>query len=230
MKSPCLLSSPPPFQLNTQPLFFPANKEVQILLFFAPSVVIPVSFKDPQAIKTLNIYTAYLFLDWFKSASLANRKCHNKIFISCIYLFLFQAMLERQMLWQSTCAEATRTCAFQVKSRGCRILKLGRCSCGFSFLVLVFVEPRFFATKVNKEFKERKSLTLIFFFFLSALSPFFAKQVTKLVQTQKKLNGLRWLNTVSRAVSGSAYFKLDQQTWRRKEQWYTDDDFSKSTH
>ena len=50
-------------------------------MFFAPSVVIPVSFKDPQAIKTIYIYTAYSFLDWFKSASLANRKCHNKIFI-----------------------------------------------------------------------------------------------------------------------------------------------------
>ena len=87
------------------------------------------------------------------------------------------------MLWQSTCAEVTRTCAYQVKSRGCRILKLGRCSCEFSFLVLVFVEPRFFATKVNKEFKERKSLTLMFCFFLSALSPFFAKQATKLVHT-----------------------------------------------
>ena len=87
------------------------------------------------------------------------------------------------MLWQSTCAEVTRTCAYQVECRGCRILKLGRFSCGFSFLVLVFVEPRFFATKVNKEFKERKSLTLIFLFFLSALSPFFAKQVTKLVHT-----------------------------------------------
>ena len=40
---------------------------------------------------------------------------------------------------------------------------------------------------------------------------------------------LRWLNTVLRAVSGSACFKLDKQTWRRKKQWYTDDDFSKST-
>ena len=35
---------------------------------------------------------------------------------------------------------------------------------------------------------------------------------------------LRWLNTVLRAVSGSAYFKLE------KKQWYTEDDFSKSTH
>ena len=26
------------------------------------------------------------------------------------------------------------------------------------------------------------------------------------------------------------YFKLDKQTWRRKKQWYTEDDFSKSTH
>ena len=25
------------------------------------------------------------------------------------------------------------------------------------------------------------------------------------------------------------YFKLDKQTWRRKKQWYTEDDFSKST-
>ena len=45
---------------------------------------------------------------------------------------------------------------------------------------------------------------------------------------------LRWLNTVLRAVSGNsrdgACFKLDKQTWRRKKQWYTDDDFSKSTH
>ena len=45
---------------------------------------------------------------------------------------------------------------------------------------------------------------------------------------------LRWLNTVLRAVSGNSHegacFKLDKQTWRRKKQWYTDDDFSKSTH
>ena len=27
---------------------------------------------------------------------------------------------------------------------------------------------------------------------------------------------LRWLNTVLRAVSGNACFKLDKQTWRRK--------------
>ena len=37
-----------------------------------------------------------------------------------------------------------------------------------------------------------------------------------------------------RAVSGNsrdgACFKLDKQTWRRKKQWYTEDDFSKSTH
>ena len=49
-----------------------------------------------------------------------------------------------------------------------------------------------------------------------------------------KKNKLRWLNTVFRAVSGNsrdgACFKLDKQTWRRKKQWYTDDDFSKSTH
>ena len=45
---------------------------------------------------------------------------------------------------------------------------------------------------------------------------------------------LRWLNTVLRAVSGNsrdgACFKLDKQTWRRKKQWYTEDDFSKSIH
>ena len=45
--------------------------------------------------------------------------------------------------------------------------------------------------------------------------------------------GLRWLNTVSRAVSGnsrdSACFKLGKQTWRRKKQWYIEDNFSKST-
>ena len=45
---------------------------------------------------------------------------------------------------------------------------------------------------------------------------------------------LRWLNTVLRAVSGNSRdgvcFKLDKQTWRRKKQWYTEDDFSKSTH
>ena len=40
---------------------------------------------------------------------------------------------------------------------------------------------------------------------------------------------LRWLNTVLRAVSGGACFKLDKQTWRRKKQWYTEDDFAKST-
>ena len=45
---------------------------------------------------------------------------------------------------------------------------------------------------------------------------------------------LRWLNTVLRAVSGNsregACFKLDKETWRRKKQWYTEDDFSRSTH
>ena len=45
---------------------------------------------------------------------------------------------------------------------------------------------------------------------------------------------LRWLNTVLRAVSGNsrggACFKLEKQTWRRKKQWYREDDFSKSTH
>ena len=45
---------------------------------------------------------------------------------------------------------------------------------------------------------------------------------------------LRWLNTVLQAVSSNSHdgacFKLDKQTWRRKKQWYTDDDFSKSTH
>ena len=52
-------------------------------------------------------------------------------------------------------------------------------------------------------------------------------------RTRKKPQ-LRWLNTVLRAVSGNlpdgACFKLDKQTWRLKKQWYTDDDFSKSTH
>ena len=42
------------------------------------------------------------------------------------------------------------------------------------------------------------------------------------------------LNTVLRAVSGNpregASFKLDKQTRRRKKQWYTEDDFSKSAH
>ena len=37
-----------------------------------------------------------------------------------------------------------------------------------------------------------------------------------------------------RAVSGNscdgACFKLDKQTWQRKKQWNTEDDFSKSTH
>ena len=45
---------------------------------------------------------------------------------------------------------------------------------------------------------------------------------------------LRWLNTVLRAVSGnlcgSECFKLDKQTWRRKMQWYTEDDFLKSAY
>ena len=49
------------------------------------------------------------------------------------------------------------------------------------------------------------------------------------IQTRVTLGWLRWLNTVLRAVSGSACFKLDKQTWRRKKQWHTDDDFSKST-
>ena len=42
------------------------------------------------------------------------------------------------------------------------------------------------------------------------------------------------LSTVLRAVSGNsregASFKLDKQTWQRKQQWYTEDDFSKSIH
>ena len=45
---------------------------------------------------------------------------------------------------------------------------------------------------------------------------------------------LRWLNTVLWAVSGNsrdgACFELDKQTWQRKKQWHTEDDFSKSTH
>ena len=45
---------------------------------------------------------------------------------------------------------------------------------------------------------------------------------------------LRWLNKVLWAVSGNsrdgACFKLDKQTWWRKKQWYTEGDFSKSTH
>ena len=44
---------------------------------------------------------------------------------------------------------------------------------------------------------------------------------------------LRWLNTILQALGGNlrdgACFKLDKKTWRRKNQWYTDDDFSKST-
>ena len=44
---------------------------------------------------------------------------------------------------------------------------------------------------------------------------------------------LRWLNTVLQAVSSnscdSACFKLDKPTRQRKKQWYTEDDFSKST-
>ena len=45
---------------------------------------------------------------------------------------------------------------------------------------------------------------------------------------------LRWLNTVLWAVSSNlrdgACFKLDKQTWQGKKQWYTEDNFSKSTH
>ena len=45
---------------------------------------------------------------------------------------------------------------------------------------------------------------------------------------------LRWLNTVLWAVSSNsrdgACFKLDKQTWQVKKQWYTEDNFSKSTH
>ena len=48
------------------------------------------------------------------------------------------------------------------------------------------------------------------------------------------LHHLMWLNTVLRAVTGNSRdgdcFKLDKQTWRRKKQWYKEDDFSKSTH
>ena len=44
---------------------------------------------------------------------------------------------------------------------------------------------------------------------------------------------LRWLDTVLGMVRGnsrdSAYFKIEKQTWQRKRQWYTEDDFSKST-
>ena len=39
---------------------------------------------------------------------------------------------------------------------------------------------------------------------------------------------LRW--AVSDNSRDGACFKLDKQTWRRKKQWYTEDDFSKSTH
>ena len=42
---------------------------------------------------------------------------------------------------------------------------------------------------------------------------------------------LRWLNIVLRAVSGNscdgACFELHKQTWQ---EWYTNDDFTKSTH
>ena len=45
---------------------------------------------------------------------------------------------------------------------------------------------------------------------------------------------LRWLNTVLRAVSSNSRdgtcFKLDKPPRQRKKQWYTEDDFSKSTH
>ena len=45
---------------------------------------------------------------------------------------------------------------------------------------------------------------------------------------------LRWLYTVFQAVSGNsrdgACFKLDEPTRQEKKQWYTEDDFSKSTH
>ena len=45
---------------------------------------------------------------------------------------------------------------------------------------------------------------------------------------------LGWLNTVLRAVIGNsrdgACFNLDKQTWQRKKQWTTEDDFSKSPH
>ena len=40
---------------------------------------------------------------------------------------------------------------------------------------------------------------------------------------------LRWLNIVLRAVSSSASIKLEKQTWRRKERWYKEDYFSKSS-
>ena len=45
---------------------------------------------------------------------------------------------------------------------------------------------------------------------------------------------VRWLNTVLQVVSSNscdgACFKLDKQTLWQKKQWYTEDDFSKSTH
>ena len=45
---------------------------------------------------------------------------------------------------------------------------------------------------------------------------------------------LRWLNTVLRAVSGNvrdgACFKTRHTNMAAKKQWYTEDDFSKSTH
>ena len=42
---------------------------------------------------------------------------------------------------------------------------------------------------------------------------------------------LKWLNAVLQAVSDNSRdrvcFKEDKQTWRRKKQWYTEDDFFK---
>ena len=60
--------------------------------------------------------------------------------------------------------------------------------------------------------------------------------VNNLLKEERKgfYTNLRWLDTVLRAVSGNsrdgACFKLDKQTRRRKKQWYTEDNFSKSAH
>ena len=54
--------------------------------------------------------------------------------------------------------------------------------------------------------------------------------VENVVQSGKN-KCLRWLNTVLRAVSGNSRDgKLRQTNMAPKKQWYTEDDFSKSTH
>ena len=98
-------------------------------------------------------------------------------------------MLEWQMLWQSTCAEAARTCAYQVKSRGCRILKGGGLVVGLAFYCLYSLSLD--AKKVNKEFLKRTKKPDVHLFFLSFFLSLFCQASSYVSTNINKLNGIK---------------------------------------